>query len=92
MYVKYVACMFSGGGSTVYFRTDCINGTNTHNQMNIAVLEDCTDVHNRLMNVLIADDARTSCSVDCAVRRSIGRTALSCWASEQYDTVRFTIA
>jgi len=78
MYVKYVACMFSGGGSTVYLRTDCINGTNTHNQMTIAMLKDCSNVRNRFVNILIADDARTYCSEDCGVRRSIGRTARSC--------------
>jgi len=90
--VKYVACSFYGGGSTVYFRTGCIVGNNTHNQMNIAILEDCADLPNRFVNVLIADDARTYCSVDCGVRRSVGRTALSCWLSERYDTISFTIA
>lgn len=50
----------SGGGSTVGFQTDYINGTHIHMATNTAVLSpenrDCIEINDRIMNTLIQDE------------------------------------
>ena len=67
--MKYVKIpLASGGGNTVSFETDCINGTNTPSLTNITILsptnEECTEISHRIGNTLTQDGFTTYCSVD----------------------------